>query len=67
MQNFAGESTTPYAQARAWRARIAPTILFMDYDGREVVDRLEGMTVADFYGQYLTQRIEDARRSVRRA
>ena len=66
LQNFAGMSTTPYAQAREWRARIAPTILFMDYDGREVSDRLEGVTVADFYGQYLTQRIEEARRSVRR-
>jgi thioredoxin-related protein len=67
LQSFAGTTTTPHAQAREWRARIAPTILFMDYDGREVAERLEGMTVADFYGQYLTQRIEEARRLVRRA
>lgn len=67
LQGFAGNTTTPHAQAREWRARIAPTILFMDYDGREIAERLEGMTVADFYGQYLVQRIEDARRVVRRS
>ena len=67
LQTFTGETTTPYAQAREWRARIAPTLLFMDYEGREIAERLEGMTVADFYGQYLSQRIEEARRVVRRA
>lgn len=67
LQAFDGTTTTPYAQARAWRARMAPTLLFMNYEGQEVAERLEGMTVADFYGQYLNQRIEEARRAVRRA
>lgn len=67
LQTFAGTSTTPYAQARDWRARIAPTLLFLDDEGREIAERLEGMTVADFYGQYLNQRIDEARRVVRRS
>jgi len=65
LQDLRGASTTPYAQAQAWKARIAPTLLFFDSDGREVAERLEGMTVADFYGAYLQQRLDTARRAVR--
>lgn len=61
LQDFSGQTTTPYEQARAWRARIAPTLLFVDSRGRELTERLEGMTVADFYGAYLQNRIDAAR------
>lgn len=65
LQDLQGRSTTPYDQARAWKARMAPTLLFLDSDGREIAERLEGMTVADFYGSYLQDRIDTARRVVR--
>lgn len=65
LEDFAGLTTTPYAQARAWGARIAPTLLFVDAQGRELADRLEGMTVADFYGDYLRQRIDQSRLALR--
>jgi thioredoxin-related protein len=65
LQDLQGRSTTPYDQARAWKARMAPTLLFLDVDGREIAERLEGMTVADFYGAYLQQRLDAARRVLR--
>ena len=65
LQDLRGQTTTPYEQARAWRARIAPTVLFLDYDGREIAERLEGMNLADFYGAYLQERIDEARKKVR--
>jgi thioredoxin-related protein len=65
LQDLQGRPTTPYEQARAWKARIAPTLLFLDSDGRELAERLEGMSSADFYGAYLQDRIDSARRALR--
>ncbi|TDQ39295.1 thioredoxin fold domain-containing protein [Tepidicella xavieri] len=65
LQDIQGQLTTPYAQAREWRARIAPTVLFLDHEGREIAERLEGMSVADFYGAYLQQRLDAARARLR--
>lgn len=65
LQNLQGAVTTPYAQARDWRIRMAPTLLFLDADGHEIAERMEGMTVADFYGAYLQQRLDAARAKLR--
>ncbi|MEN9538710.1 MAG: hypothetical protein RLZZ126_945 [Pseudomonadota bacterium] len=43
------------------RIRIAPTLLFLGPDGKEVTPRLEGISSADFYGAYLDQRLAAAR------
>ena len=64
LENLQGQTTTPYAQAQTWKARIAPTVLFLDRNGRELAERLEGMTVADFYGAYLLERLQIARRAL---
>jgi thioredoxin-related protein len=61
LQNFAGESTTPAEQARAWKARFAPTVLFLGPNGQELAERLVGVAVPDFYGEYLQARLSEAR------
>lgn len=61
MQGFDGENTTPAEQARQWKARFAPTVLFLDRDGRELAERLVGVAVPDFYGEYLEARLQTAR------
>jgi hypothetical protein len=61
LQGFAGESTTPADQARAWKARFAPTVLFLGPHGQELADRLVGVAVPDFYGEYLQARLSEAR------
>ncbi|MDM7457263.1 MAG: hypothetical protein P3W97_008460 [Tepidimonas sp.] len=61
-----GRTTTGYDQARAWRVRVAPTVLFVDERGRELAERLEGLGVADFYGPYLEARLSSARAQLRR-
>ena len=65
LQDFQGNITTPHEQARVWRARMAPTLLFLDHDGKEIAERLEGMTLADFYGEYLQARLDTARARIR--
>ncbi|MCS6811779.1 MAG: hypothetical protein RMK34_08990 [Tepidimonas sp.] len=66
LEGFDGRRTTGYEQARAWRVTVAPTLLFLDERGRELAERLEGMGLAEFYGPYLEQRLQQARQRLRR-
>jgi hypothetical protein len=61
LQGFRGENTTPAEQARQWNARFAPTVLFLGPDGQELAERLVGVAVPDFYGDYLEARLKEAR------
>jgi len=42
---------------------VAPTLLFIGRDGKEVAERLRGVPLPDFYGAYLQQRVEAANRA----
>lgn len=66
LQDFKGSTTTPGEQARAWKARFAPTVLFFGLDGQELAERLVGVAVPDFYGEYLEARLQEARRKLTR-
>ena len=61
LQGFSGETTTPAEQARAWNARFTPTVMFFGPDGKELAERLVGVAVPDFYGEYLQARLLEAR------
>ncbi len=65
LQDFEGELVSPADQARAWKARFTPTVLFFDARGREVAERLVGMALPDFYGAYLDARLLEARAKLR--
>lgn len=52
-----GLASTHDQQVRAWRARVAPTLLFLGAGGREVAPRLVGAAIPDFYGAYLEERV----------
>lgn len=64
LQDFKGQTTTPAAQAHAWKARFAPTVLFLGPEGQELAERLVGVAVPDFYGEYLDARLAEARRKL---
>lgn len=61
LQGFAGDTTTPADQARAWKARFTPTVMFFGPEGQELAERLVGVAVPDFYGEYLEARLTEAR------
>ncbi|MGE0351186.1 hypothetical protein [Hydrogenophaga sp.] len=65
LQGFDGQLTTPAGQARAWNALFTPTVLFFGPDGRELAERLVGVAVPDFYGEYLEARLAEARQKLR--
>ena len=65
LQGFAGESTTPADQVAQWGAKFAPTVMFFDARGHELAERLVGVAVPDFYGEYLEARLEEARKRLK--
>ncbi|SPD63282.1 Thioredoxin [Cupriavidus taiwanensis] len=58
-----GSQTTARAWARAHQVRVAPTVLFLDRQGRAAANPLRGMQ-PDFYGAYLEQALAQARAAV---
>ncbi len=62
-QTVAGEPSTHGDLVRAWKIKLAPTVLFLGPGGSEVAERLEGGS-PDFYSGYLDQRLEQARRAI---
>lgn len=64
LQDFQGNTRTGADLAREWKARFAPTVLFMDAQGRELAERLVGIAVVDFYGDYLWENIAQAKRTL---
>jgi len=65
VRDFTGSALTHEQLVEAWRVTIAPTVLFFGPRGKEVVARMEGGYIADFYGAYLDQRIEQARAAIK--
>jgi hypothetical protein len=57
---FDGEPVAQSALARALGVRVAPTVLFLGDGGRELTERLRGVSSTDFYGAYLEERIATA-------
>lgn len=65
LRDFDGSTLTQDEWIRLSDVRTAPTVLFFGAAGREVAPRLEGAGVQDYYGAYLEERIEQARKSLK--
>lgn len=63
MIDVQGQPTTHEKQARAWDVKVAPTLLFLGQNGKEVAERLVGGSV-DFYATYLDNRLTQARQAL---
>lgn len=64
--DFAGQRRTHDQVVRSWGVDAAPTLLFFGHEGREIAPRLRGASIPDFYGAYLEDRIQIARRELGR-
>lgn len=61
VRDFEGRAVPPDQLARRYRARLTPTVLFLDYRGRELTERMVGINTVEFYGYYLDAAIDTAR------
>lgn len=62
--DFAGRSTTHGAFVDSLGVKVAPTVLFFGRGGQEAAPRLAGVSIPDFYGAYLQDRVDAANRAV---
>lgn len=65
LRDFDGRLVTTSELADRYRASLTPTLLFLDPQGRELVERMVGLTTPDFFGGYLDQAIDAARENLR--
>jgi hypothetical protein len=61
LRNFQGLAQTHDEWIRSMIIKVAPTVLFFGRGGVEVVERMTGGYIADFYGAYLDDRLRQAR------
>ena len=60
LHDFAGKAVGGSAFAGRYDAEITPTLLFLDGKGRELTDRIVGISNIEYYGFYLDKAIASA-------
>ena len=55
--NFTGHRVSRSEFADTLRAKLTPTLLFLDGEGKEIVPRITGYNTNDYYGYYLESAI----------
>ena len=64
--DWQGKTLSQDQLVKAWAVKVAPTVLFLGKDGREIAPRLVGGSTSDFYGSYLEERIRTAQTAISR-
>ncbi|WP_018914557.1 thioredoxin fold domain-containing protein [Thiomonas sp. FB-6] len=64
---FDGRPTDGAALAARYGVHLAPTVLFLGADGREIGERLVGAGVPDFYGAFVDRSLAQARKHLQGA
>ena len=57
---FTGQPTSADQLGDQYQIRVTPTLIFVDQQGREIAERMVGVTTLDFYGGYLDQALDAA-------
>ena len=66
LTDWIGHTNTHTALIEKLGVNVAPTLVFYGQGGREVAERLVGLSSVDFYGAYLDARLATARNAVGR-
>jgi len=67
LRNLRGEIVGGDQIGIKYRLDVIPTVLFIDADGKELADRIVGVTNIDFYGSLLEERIAQDRKAQKSA
>ena len=65
VKDLKGQMKSHDQLVKEWRVSIAPTLIFLGPKGQELVERMEGGYLPDFYGTYLDEKIAKARKILR--
>lgn len=58
--DFDGKTISSTDFQKRYKASFTPLVVFLDSNGKQIADRLEGYGSSDYYGAYLEQSIEQA-------
>ncbi|MHB1374851.1 MAG: thioredoxin fold domain-containing protein [Thauera sp.] len=61
LTDFAGQPSTHRRLAQTLGAKFTPTVAVLDAEGKALGEPILGMRLADFYGQYVENAIDEAR------
>ena len=65
LRDFNGKPISAEKLIQRYNAGFAPTVIFLDSQGKELAERLIGITTRDFYGGYLDEAIDESLQRVR--
>ena len=60
IRDFNGNSIEAMELAQQYQATLAPTLVFIDGKGQQLVEKMVGVTTPDFYGAYLDRAINQS-------
>ena len=66
LRDFNGKLISADKLIHRYNAGFAPTVVFLDSQGKEQAERLIGITTRDFYGGFLDEAIDESLRNVRK-
>jgi len=58
--NFDGSKTDPSDVARHYKVWVTPTLLFLNYEGKEVQKRMLGVNTIEMFGHYLDEALAES-------
>lgn len=64
--DFDGKNVYPGKISADYNTWVTPTLLFLDYQGKEVHKRMLGVNTVEMYGYYLDESIEAALQAVKK-
>ena len=64
IRDFEGNDIEAMDLAQHYQATLAPTLVFIDSGGRQLVEKMVGVTTPDFYGGYLDRAINQSYQSL---
>ncbi len=60
LRDFNGQLISASVLIQRYKAGFAPTVVFLDSQGKELAERLIGITTRDFYGGFLDEAIDES-------
>ena len=61
INGFNGKPTSTDKLANRYNIMVTPTLIFVDTQGKEIAERMVGVTTLDFYGGYLDDALDLAK------
>jgi thioredoxin-related protein len=61
LHDFTGKPVHASDLASQYKVLVTPTLLFVDHQGRELAERMVGVTTLEFYGGYLDQALDSSK------